>query len=353
MAGNRRPTVRDIASQAGVSPATVSAALRAETEDSSVGAETRERVIQIANRLGYDYTRLRPRGRRSRSVAVFMPGNVPPNVSMLYHTLLGLSQRLSQHGLRLLLESGHETSDDPEAAHDIFIRGEAQAAIAYGVGQEWATRMTEWGVPSVYIGPTDPEAAVCSVHVDDALGGRVVAEHLWSLGHRGVGILHMCRSEWGDARASGIRSVWERFGRAVGRGHTRFVSEQTGRFVSGEIAESVDSAVRALVTDPGNEDGPVTAIFCDADWVASRALRSVRSLGLRVPEDISVVGFDDAHFAAVLDPPLTTVRQPVREICALAIELLLEQLSVGEPITRSYSLPCELVVRDTTGPAKV
>ncbi|HJN19017.1 MAG TPA: LacI family DNA-binding transcriptional regulator [Armatimonadota bacterium] len=352
MAGSRRVTVRDIASKAGVSPATVSAALRTETDDSSIGAETRERVLEIANRLGYDYSRLRPRNRRTRAVALFMPGVVPPNVSMLYHALLGLSQRLSQHGLRVLLECGHEQSGDPEAGRDIFTRGEAEAAIGYAVGEQWATQMAQWGVPSVYIGPTDPEAPVCSVNVDDALGGRAVAEHLWSLGHRNVGIVHMFRSEWGEARASGIRSVWERFGRSIPPARVQLLTPGTGRSDGAQIEENVDGVVRALLAGDGNGAESVTAIFCDADWVASRALRSVRSLGLRVPEDVSVVGFDDAHFAPVLDPPLTTVRQPVREICALAIELLLEQLSVGEPIVRSYSLPCELVVRNTTGPVK-
>lgn len=342
MAGKRKPTVRDIAARAGVSPATVSAALRPDGDGSSVGTETRERIMEVADELGYDYSRLRSHNRRTRTVVVLIPSSVPINVSMRYRTLLGLSGRLSQHGFRMMVERGFEDPEDLDAIAEMFRCKEAEAAIALGFGESWAAYMADWGAPCVYIGPTTAGMPVCTVNVDDRLGGRVVGEHLWSLGHRDIAILHIFRSEWGDARREGIRSVWQRWGREIPEHRVGQLSDMSDGMV--------DAAIANLLADHG--DGRPTALFCDADWVASRALRSIRLMGLRVPEDVSVVGFDDADFAAVLDPPLTTVRQPVREQCALAIELLLEQLNARQPSVRSYSLPCELIVRHTTAPIR-
>jgi len=154
----------------------------------------------------------------------------------------------------------------------------------------------------------------------------------------------MWPSGWGEARARGLRSVWARNGVELPAAH--------GRALPALEEECVAQAVHELLGDPGAGGERSTALFCDADWVASHAIRATRSMRLRVPEDVSIVGFDDASFATVLDPPLTTVRQPIRELSALAVALLVEQLSLGEPISRSYGLPCELVIRGTTAPAK-
>jgi len=105
-------------------------------------------------------------------VVVFCPGNTHPNIPALhYAVLLELSEGLAHHGLRMVVESAHGVAGrDPERAGAIFSRGEADGAIVLTLF-EWAERMPSWGVPSVFVGPTSPEATVCRVSVDDELGG--------------------------------------------------------------------------------------------------------------------------------------------------------------------------------------
>jgi len=344
MAGRRAVTIRDIAGHADVSAATVSAALRSRgDDDSGVAPETRERVLRAAEELGYDFARLRAQPQRQTTVAVFCSGYNHPNNSTLYPLLMELSERLAHNGLRLLLESGHGAYADPVAAGELFRRGEADAAICVVTGDRWADRMGDWGVPAVYVGSMDSEAEICRVAVDDHLGGRLVGEHLWALGHRGVGIIHMHHTQWGQRRAEGMRSVWRGLGEDIPDACIQTLTDLT--------EEEIAAAVRALLAGRAPKSRRVTALFCDADWVAAQVIREVRQLGLGVPRDVSVVGFDDSHFATALDPALTTVRQPFPEMSALAVQLLLEQLSLGGQMRTSYTLPCELVVRGTTGRA--
>ena len=97
---------------------------------------------------------------------------------------------------------------------------------------------------------------------------------------------------------------------------------------------------------------PFTALFAHSDLIAVGAIRRLREAGLRIPEDVSVVGFDDLPIAGYVDPPLTTVHQPMREVGALAAGILLDQIAGGEPVSGPQLLPAELIVRTSTGPPR-
>ncbi|HQK92158.1 MAG TPA: LacI family DNA-binding transcriptional regulator [Armatimonadota bacterium] len=332
-----------MAARARVSTATVSAALQPDAESSSVSPETRQRVLAAAEELGYDYARLRPRSTRPTTVAVFTAGNVHPNVSALsYAILLELGERFAHHGIRMVVESGHGPgSRRPDAAADMLRRGDVDAGIVIALW-DWARHMRSWGAPSVFLGAAPSDAGICQVCVDDELGGRLVAEHLWSLGHRRVGVVHMSSDGWGADRERGFRSVWSQKGLSL--------ADRCCVSLPSTTETSAVETVRRVLTASEDQDGPVTALFCDADWVAAHAIRTLQSDGYKVPDDISVVGFDDAPFATMLSPQLTTVRQPIPELSALAAALVVEQMSLGAPMAKSYTLPCELVVRGTTAP---
>jgi len=336
-----RPTVRDIAARARVSPATVSAALQPAGAGSSVGADTRRKILDAAEALGYDYSRLRGRPHRTTTAAIFCPGNIHPNVSgLVYAELLELSERFAHHGIRALIQSGHGvTGSDAAAAGELFRKGESDGAVVLSMW-DWAAHMPSWRAPSVFLGPAPGDLPLCRVNVDDELGGRLAAEHLWSLGHRSVGMVHMWPSGWGNDREKGFRSAWAQRGVEIPEAASVALPDTT--------EESVVGIVSALLQTSDARGERITALFCDADWVASHAIRAARSMGLAVPDDVSVVGFDDAAFATMMDPPLTTVRQPVRELAALAASLLVEQMRLGQPMTKTYTLPCELVTRGTT-----
>jgi len=345
MGKRTRPTVRDIAVRARVSPATVSAALQPAGTGASVGADTRRKILDAAEALGYDYSRLRRRLHRTTTVALFCPANTHPNVSgLVYAELLELSERFAHHGIHALVQSGHGvTGRDAVAAGELFRKGEADGAVVLSMW-DWAAHMPDWDAPSVFLGPAPGDVPLCQVNVDDELGGRLAAEHLWSLGHRSVGMVHMWPNGWGSDRERGFRSAWAQRGVEIPEAASVALPDTT--------EESVVGAVRALLGTRHATNGRITALFCDADWVASHAIRAARSMGLGVPDDVSVMGFDDAAFATMMDPPLTTVRQPVRELAALAASLLVEQMRLGQPMTTTYRVPCELVARGTTAPVR-
>jgi hypothetical protein len=151
------------------------------------------------------------------------------------------------------------------------------------------------------------------VHVDNALGERLAGEHLWALGHRRLGVVQIPYGTCAEKRLEALRGVWA--------GHGEELADNVVVSVDSADHRLVAPAVRRLMTS----DAAPTALFCNSDWLASVVLRVLREMGLGVPEDVSVVGFDDAHYAQLLSPPLTTVRQPFPELGALAVELLLEQ----------------------------
>jgi len=334
-----------VAARARVSTATVSAALQPDAESSSVSPETRQRVLAAAEALGYDYARLRPRSTRPTTVAVFTSGNVHPNVSALaYAILLELGERFAHHGIRMVVESGHgPASIRPQAGTEMIRRGDVDGAVVIALW-DWAEHMASWAIPSVFVGPAPAELPICRVCVDDELGGRLVAEHLSSLGHERAGVVHMSSDGWGTDRERGFRSVWSQRSLAL-------PPDWCVSLPATDEASAVD-AVQSLMARCRRDGAPLTAVFCDADWVAAHAIRTLRAEGFRVPEDVSVVGFDDAPFATMLDPQLTTVRQPIPELSALAAALVVEQMSLGAPLAKSYTLPCELVARGTTAPPR-
>jgi LacI family transcriptional regulator len=175
---------------------------------------------------------------------------------------------------------------------------------------------------------------VCRVDVDDELGGRLAAEHLWSLGHRELAALHLWHGSWALNRARGFLSRLEALGQPA-------VADIT-------LDEPAEDCVAAVLARLMRAPAPPTALFCDADWLAAHAVRILREMGLRVPEDVSIVGFDDAHYCTLVSPALTTIRQPYDGMAAIAVQLLLEQVAMARPFVRSFILPCELVVRAST-----
>ena len=238
-------------------------------------------------------------------------------------------------------------------------------ALVYSCGLdskavEWLTRR---GLPMVFVDQV-PGAGVSSVNVDDRAGARAAAQHIVDLGHRRVGIINrelgghdlVAAHYAGDLHVSNQRHLgWTEPLTAAGveitivQESTKPVDETSGEPVRPE--DAVAEAARELLQRP---DRP-TAVLCFSDVTAYRVIRAAEELGLRVPQDLSVVGFDDSPLARRMRPALTTVRQDVREkgrsaAAALTAAIQATQSGKKAPRAKRVLLPTELVVRDSTAP---
>ena len=335
-----RVTLQTIADQVGVSRMTVSNAF---SRPDQLSAGMRDRILAAAKELGYagpdPAARALARG-ATGAVGVLLTHSLPYAFRDEVATgfLGAIAEELGPTGLAITLLTASD-EDDTIPARDVPMDG----AVVYSCDPEstaidWLQRR---GLPVVYV-DQDPARSVASVNVDDRSGARAAAQHLVDLGHRRVGILtpttdfHAQRERvlgWTDAlSAAGVEP------QVVGRP----LLDADGAY---------DEARRLL----DREDRP-TAVLCFSDVLAGSVVQAAHDLDLRVPEDLSVVGFDDSPFARRMRPALTTVRQDVQakgRAAAAALTQALERARTGAAgRVRHVVLPTELVVRDSTAPPR-
>ena len=327
------PTVRDIASQAGVSIATVSRVLN---DQEHVSPGTRELVHQAIDELGGRSPRRRP----ARTGAVFVRC---PYLLTDYFGLIvsSIAETLDLHGRQLVLNAGEAAQHTPVLPTLAGRPGIGGAIVVLPPepGEE-LTALQAGGFPFVVVDPreTVPRdiAAVSAAHF---AGARSLTAHLTGLGHRRIGLL-AGPDNWlaSTARRAGHVSALADAGVLLDP-RLAIPGEPTVRFGH--------QAARHLLDQP---DRP-TALVGFNDKVASGALAAAAELGLRVPEDLSIAGFDDIDLAEATRPTLTTVRQPLGEMGRIAVGLLIRLLDRHRLDALHVELATELIIRDSTGPA--
>ena len=336
--GSRAVGIVDVARRAAVSPSTASRALRG----GAVSADRRERVLRAAEELRYVPL---PAAVRLSSGRGHTVGIVLPTVSRWFfvEVVLGAARTLRAAGYDLLV---HDTpEDDGETLPEVTrLRGKVDALVlvaSAGTDGELAA-WRDLGVPLVTVGGR--EHAPGRVGIDDRAGARTATRHLLELGHTDVRMITgAVDAPFGTAasraRLAGFTDELERAGlpaaTAVVAGHPWGVDG--------------GAAAMAELLDAGP---PPTAVFAESDEMAFGALQVLRRRGLRVPDDVSVVGFDDHEMAAAVD--LTTIVQPVAEQGRVAAGMLLHLLGAGDggQLPGEVVLPTRLVVRGTTGPPR-
>lgn len=323
--GRRAPAVRmrDVAAVAQVDQSTVSRILSGD-DRLSVRDETRERVLDAARRLGY---RPNAAARTLRTASAMAIGMVLPSLqNVVYSTIAaGAQERAARSGYLLLVMTGDAVAS---------LAGRVDALLlAIATSERPSLVELRGSVPMLLLNRSEPWG-VPSITVDDHAGAALATEHLIGLGHDRIA--HVAGPQNVDTarrRLLGFREAMAASGRSVQEGH----------IVEAEYDEAGgrEAAFRLLDLDP-----MPSAIFVANIMSAIGAISAIRSRGLRVPDDISVVGFHDVPLAGYLDPPLTTVRMPLHELGARAVDQLLA--GEGEPETVSIDTPPELVVRAST-----
>ena len=335
-----RPTSADVASEAGVSRTTVSFVLNNRT-DVKIPDETRQRVLTAAARLGYH-----PHGParqlaagRSHVVALVLRQTAEQIAAdaVLVETLRGLAGAARMGGFRILVEP--MAPNGPDSTLDALVRAQhVDGLIISGprVDDPSLIALAHEDFPIVIQGAF-PGLPVTSVDVDNIAGARGAVEHLLSLGHRRIACVTNAPRAYTAAqdRFEGYRQALAGAGLSAS---DDLVAEAAFDAPSGH------TAMAQLL-----ERAPFDAVFVASDVVALGAIGALREAGRRVPEDVSVVGFDDIPLAAFFDPPLTTVRLPAYELGQAAGRALLERIAQPAIPTRTL-LPTELIVRASTGP---
>jgi DNA-binding LacI/PurR family transcriptional regulator len=337
---SRRPTSADVATEAGVSRTTVSFVLNGR-QDVKIPPDTRKRVLEAAERLGYHpHAPARQlAGGRSHVLALVLrqsPEQIASD-AVLAETLRGFAAAARSSGFRVMVEP--LPRDGQDGSYHALVRGQhADGLVISGprTDDPELGALVRDGFPLVLQG-TLPDLAVPSVDVDNVAGARGAVEHLVALGHRRIGCITNAPLVYTAAqeRLAGYRQALQA---ADVEPDDRLVA--TGDF----DAPSGHAAMVELL-----ERTSVDAVFVASDVVALGAIGALREAGRRVPDDVSVVGFDDIPLAAYFDPPLTTVRLPAFELGQAAGRALLERIA-DPAMTGRTLLPTELIVRASTGP---
>ncbi|MEU4700704.1 LacI family DNA-binding transcriptional regulator [Nonomuraea dietziae] len=326
-------TIAQLAELAGVSTATVSKVVNGRSE---VSSETRAAVEELIRRHGY-----RRQRRRSPPTAL---------VELVFHTLegdypveitKGVAQVAREHDLTVGIADLRRDHTAAAAWLEGVLRRRPSGVIAVfsGLTETQHEQLARHEIPLVLLDPADaPARNIPSVGAGNWNGGLMATRHLLELGHRRIAIITGPDSALSSrARLDGYRTALDMAGvpvdpELIGRGDF---------LIEGGLAES-----HRMLRLP---DRP-TAIFATNDGQAIGAYHAAYQLGLRIPDDLSVIGFDDMPSVRWTIPPLTTIRQPLTEMAAAATSMLLT-LAHGEPLTQSrVELATELVVRESTAP---
>jgi len=337
MMAPRVANIYEVAKRAGVSTATVSRVL---SQPSVVSPDTRRKVLQAVESLDYipNSAAKNLRTLRTGKLLVTVPDISNPFFSLI---LQGIEETAQRDGYAVLLGDTQHDKDREDGYALMLKRKEADGLIFLGhrLPKEAAAlvrSMPPGRAPVVNGCEFSPHLGIPSVHIDNAKAAAEGMDHLYRLGHRRIGIVTgPLVSPLSRDRLRGATT------RARAEG-----TEQDFVIMHGDF--SIESGAIAAERLLSRHERP-TAVFCFNDEMALGVVNVAREWGLRVPDDLSVIGFDDIRFSQHMDPPLTTIAQPMREIGEGTVRLLLDILSGKTVGPTSVTLAHKLIVRGSTG----
>lgn len=297
-------TLNDVAKLAGVAPVTVS---RVINDPGAVREETRERVRKAMAQLQY-IPNMAARNlvtKRSGVIDIYLPESMDLSNPFAMHFISGISEVLSQHMYSLLILRNRE--------HEHICDGYIVTGLLRNEIFDFERYAAERSRPVVLFGHTELPGVSC-IDVDNVEGGRMGTRQLTELGHRRVAMINVAENkDYTADRLSGYQEALEEAG-------LPFRSELVV-YAENSIAGGAEAAKSLLAV------GGFSAVFCATDTVAVGAVSALADAGLRVPQDVSIVGFDGLGYQNLVSPRLTSVQQPIFEIGKMLASELLERIS--------------------------
>jgi LacI family repressor for deo operon, udp, cdd, tsx, nupC, and nupG len=334
---NQQPpaaTMKDVAEKAGVSTATVSRAL---TNPEKVSAATRQKVEQAVQAVGYAPQGLARNARRgeTQTILVIVPDICDPFFSEM---IRGIEVTAAQAGYLVLIGDCAHQNQQERTFLNLMLARQIDGMVLLGSQLPFDASADEQRnlPPMVMANEFAPEMSLPSVHIDNLTAAFEAVNHLLQLGHKQVACIAgpedmpLCQY-----RLQGYVQALRRSGLTV---DPTYIVRGDFTFDAGV------AAINQLLSLPQ----PPRALFCHSDIMALGAMSQARRLGLRVPQDLSIVGFDDIELSRYCDPPLTTVAQPRYQIGREAMLLLLEELQGKRVNSGSRLLDAELTIRGST-----
>lgn len=330
-----RVTIRDVARLAGVSPATVSKVLN---EGRYVSDTARQRVVDAVAKLGYRPNAVARSLKAKRTLTI---GLITDDFEGVFTASMmrGVEEAANQHGFSVILCNSYGKPERERADLAVLLDKQVDGIIlmsGYRVRERGAPALPLRHVPVVYLYQYNHDLPAPSIVPDDYGGGRLATQHLIEIGRQRIAIINgPPHYEATHLRMAGYRDALQEAGIRFDPNLVR---------VGNWHESSGYSLAHELMALPS----PPDAIFCCSDSLAAGALDAFLELGTGVPEDISVVGFDNRHFSAHQRPPLTTVALPLQKMGELAGHLLISTIRGESPEPRIYRLPCSLMLRESS-----
>ena len=329
--------IKQVAVKADVSVATVS---RVINSSGYVSPELQERVLKAMRELNYE---LNGPARSLRSQETRIVGVLVPQLDHPFFSALsfGIERTFADHGYNTFICSAEEDSRKEEDYTLMMVRQRVDGVIIGPTGYSEANlkRLIEQDIPVVLVDRDFPELDVNRVIINNFQGGYDGTKHLLELGHRHIGVIGA--HEYSGALAQRTQGIFQAFADFDPALQPELVLSNNLQ----QFEQGYDCAKQLCQQNPD-----LTAIFALTDVLAVGALRAASELGLRVPQDLSIIGFDNIALASFVVPPLTTVAQPIYAIGETAARILLRQMDDSDQPTETVTFETELLVRESTAP---
>jgi DNA-binding LacI/PurR family transcriptional regulator len=336
MAGKKRVTISDVAEVAGVSKQTVS---RVINDRPNVADHTRGRIKAVINKLGYQPD---PIARSMRGSSHTL-GCITPNLSDYnFSSIVQAAQAEARKAGFFLLTGSAPTEDDVQPLLNEIMNRRVDGLLVINPRDDnrflHLLPLIEQGTPIVYIKNTPVEEQVSAVSLDDEAGGYLATQHLIQLGHTKIAAIQgLTNEECTKGRMAGFRKAFREAGLEL---NPKLLAKGDWSASSGYQA----------INDLLKNGDDFSAVFAHNDRMAVGAIQALRESGFEIPQDISVIGYDDIPLSSYFDPPMTTVRQPMEEFGRIGAQILIEALNNRFFKPQIVRLAPELIIRNTCAP---
>ncbi|MCC5954508.1 MAG: LacI family DNA-binding transcriptional regulator [Natronohydrobacter sp.] len=333
-----QPKIKDVAHVAGVSTATVSRAL---TQPERLSESTREKVYEAIRATGYRVNKAARnlRTRRAGAVLVLVPNLGNPFFSVI---LSSINEVLAANGYSVLVFDSQQPSARGQVVSDYLLNGSVDGLITLDGNMSSAMGETLKSANMlrnvVFCCEWSDEMSLPSIRSDNALGARLAVDHLFSLGHRRIGhVTGPSDNILAQVRKAAFETRCAELGLSIA---PDWIIPGDFSLASGALAAE---QIAAMPERP-------TAVFCASDEIALSLISRCKHLGVSVPRDLSVIGFDDLEIAGFVEPSLTTIRQDRTRLGRLAAEELITRLNSVQPqeASRIVLAPVDLIAREST-----